>query len=47
MLRLQHYQYTDYKNSIKQIYEKSFPLSERFSIDIGNIGFNHLVQLQK
>lgn len=34
MIRLQHYQYTDYKNSIKQIYEKSFPLSERFDFDI-------------
>lgn len=31
---IKHYQYTEYKNEIKSIYEKSFPCSERFDFDI-------------
>lgn len=34
MLRIEHYEYSSYKDSIKQIYINSFPLEERFSFSI-------------
>lgn len=34
MIRIEHYQYTKYKNTVKRIYEDSFPLSERFDFSI-------------
>lgn len=34
MVRLEHYQFTKFKNIIKDVYEQSFPLSERFDFNI-------------
>lgn len=34
MIAIKHYSYTKYRSNIRQIYESSFPLEERFNFDI-------------